>query len=491
VKIRLGGRGSAIIVKVGEKAERHSLAELPAPTSLAVEDEMQAFQCQLELPFIARLLKITERLLFIAYSGMREQSEKEKLHSVLKIFARYKRENPRILREIGSRADQLAGHLHNAFTCLAGYKETGCEELRAFDEMRLCTQSGRDMRLSANEGRDRFQHLIELTSDILEQFGWPVKPDYDRIRKARKYNKIIAANAKNKYHGFHAAKKAKRAEKHGNCLAVMPLAFRDFCFTVAPVATALAGEGHNGADVWDAFEYLALFRHNNLDILMKSAERAAPIQAAVLDGSSRQGAILSLKAAIPYFQFASDAMQDLCEFCAAVENGTYLSFLPRCRVEAMLQQAQGRDEAERKKIYRSLPVMRTAFMSMTRMRAISKLCGAYCAAHEQELPEPYQATSKDTRRVKKLAAGLDTLLNETVFIALTRHKEFLKRYARVLRALAPALSEEHAETLEVLTGKRLDHLSIEKTGLSALPPIQPVPAAAFSGKAGAEYGSLP
>jgi hypothetical protein len=50
VNIGLGGRGSAIKVKVGEKTEKYSPAELPDSDSFAVVDGMLAFSMNSTCP---------------------------------------------------------------------------------------------------------------------------------------------------------------------------------------------------------------------------------------------------------------------------------------------------------------------------------------------------------------------------------------------------------------------------------------------------------
>ncbi|MDR1242114.1 MAG: hypothetical protein LBM00_04925 [Deltaproteobacteria bacterium] len=72
MNISLGEHGSAIIVKVEEKIERYSLAEHPDSGSLAVEDEIQAVQHEIDLPSSSSLLKNAGQLLFLAYSAGRE-----------------------------------------------------------------------------------------------------------------------------------------------------------------------------------------------------------------------------------------------------------------------------------------------------------------------------------------------------------------------------------------------------------------------------------
>jgi hypothetical protein len=69
-----------------------------------------------------------------------------------------------------------------------------------------------------------------------------------------------------------------------------------------------------------------------------------------------------------------------------LDYGLYLSGLPHFRLEALLKRAQDAPEAKRRKFYGSLPVMRSAFLSMTRVQAIARLCAVYCAEHERELP---------------------------------------------------------------------------------------------------------
>jgi hypothetical protein len=83
VNISLGEHGSAIIVKVEEKIERYSLAKPPDSGSLAVEDEIQAVQHEIDLPSSASLLKNTGQLLFLAYSARQGSADEEKTYDLL------------------------------------------------------------------------------------------------------------------------------------------------------------------------------------------------------------------------------------------------------------------------------------------------------------------------------------------------------------------------------------------------------------------------
>ena len=52
---------------------------------------------------------------------------------------------------------------------------------------------------------------------------------------------------------------------------------------------------------------------------------------------------------------------------------------------ALLERTRDLPEEKRRKFYGSLPVARSAFMSMTRIQAVARLCAVYCAEHEREL----------------------------------------------------------------------------------------------------------
>jgi hypothetical protein len=91
VNISLGEHGSAIIVKVGEKIERYSLAGHPDSGSRAVEDEIQAVQHEIDLPSSASLLKNTGQLLFLAYSARQGSADEEKAYDLLAAFSRWLR----------------------------------------------------------------------------------------------------------------------------------------------------------------------------------------------------------------------------------------------------------------------------------------------------------------------------------------------------------------------------------------------------------------
>ena len=467
MKIRRSGRGQSITVTIGKKTEKHSLAELPAFTSLAVEDEMQAFQYELDLPFTAHLLKNSEWLLFLAYIALHEKGGKVDGYDLLELLSRFRREHTHIIREIGSRADQSAAHLRDAFVHLSE-----CEEERAFDAMQACMRTARDMRMFAKEGQESFQCMEEMTTELLEQltglkleigpagrftsissYELSMLPreyaelcnfltDQDGVRILRKHSQDNVREARDQQHDFHITKEMEKAEKRGEWLGVMPLIFRDFCATVAPAAAAVTDAGHDIRHVQQILEQLEHF-NDCLSVRLKSvAEYGLRIHPTAAGGKHEQLAIRSLAAAIPLFRQIADVMQDLYEFCDELDDGYYLSLLPRYRVEAMLHKAQDRSVEERKKRYVSLPVVRDAFLSITRMRAIAKLCDAYCAAHEQMLPEKdslkaLSVMSEDERNAINLSAVLGISLFETVSLAETKHKRLQERAAQILAALAP------------------------------------------------------
>jgi hypothetical protein len=95
------------------------------------------------------------------------------------------------------------------------------------------------------------------------------------------------------------------------------------------------------------------------------------------------------------------------------------------------------------KFYGRLPFARPAFMCMTCMLVVSRLCAAYCGEHERRLPErdslrAFSAMSKDERSPAKLAASLAaSLKEETAAEATVSHLRLLERKERILATLPP------------------------------------------------------
>jgi hypothetical protein len=119
VNISLGGRCSAIMVKVGEKTEKYSPAELPDSGSFAVVDELLAFQYEFNAPSCGSLLKYAEQLHFLVCSALLGSADEENAYSLLETFSRYRGENPHIVGAIGSAAELIAGHLYASSARLA------------------------------------------------------------------------------------------------------------------------------------------------------------------------------------------------------------------------------------------------------------------------------------------------------------------------------------------------------------------------------------
>ncbi|MDR2669516.1 MAG: hypothetical protein LBC14_06145 [Desulfovibrio sp.] len=463
MKISLSGRGSVIIVKVREKIERHSLAEPPDSGSLAIEEESAALQYEIDLPSIASLLKNAEQLLFLAYSARQGSADERPTYDLLAAFSRWRRESRHALAAIGAAAERIAGHLHGAFAFLAG-----CEELNAFYSLQECLQEAWDMRMFSWEGRDRFQSMAELSSELLEKLTgqkWPwglngdlgfrpqseIPRDYaalnrflmeqDMIWRLRTRAKDKLEEAKGGYHhNILMSAEMEKAERR-NCLAAIPLMFRTFNFTLAPAASALQGEEHEVRHVRQSLEHLVSFSQCRLTLLQSAVSHAGRIASAAPDGDFRETACQSLAAAIPIFQEIANIFEDFHEVCDTLDYGRYLSFLPYFRLMALLERAQGRDKEQRRKFYRRLPVARPAFMCMTRMLAVSRLCAAYCGEHERRLPEKdslraFSAMSEEERSPAKLAASLAaSLKEETAAEATVNHLRLLERKERILATL--------------------------------------------------------
>lgn len=467
MKVSLGKGGSVIVVTVRGKREEHSPAGLPDLHSLAVEDEMRAFHHELPVPSIAYLLKNAEQLLFLAFSARQGSADEKNTYNLLNAFSRYRGENTHILGAIGAASQQLAGHLRTSFACLAG-----CEESGAFHALHLCQQAAADMRMFSNEGWDRFQAMAEVSSSLLETLTgqkWPwglegnlgFRPASERPRGFEALNAFLVAQdtiwkhrnaakervteAKDEcFHDFHVTKEMEKAERGRNGLAAIPLMFRAFSSTAAPAATALQGEGRDALAVRQTLERLVSFSDCRIQLLQSAAGHVGLITRAALAGNFREAAIQALAAAIPIFQEIANVMQDFHEFCDELDNGYYLSFLSHFRLEALLRQAQQHAGEKRRKLYGRPSVARAAFMSMTRMQAVSRLCAAYCAEHERELSHEnslraFSAMSEEERLPSNLAAVLAaSLKDETVADAMMSQLRLLERKERILKTLIPA-----------------------------------------------------
>ena len=109
MNISLDERGSAVIVTIRGKTEKHSPAGLPGIDSLAVEEAMSAFQREFDLPSIVSLLQNAGQFLFLSHSILQGSAYERDAHDLLETLSRSQRENTHIIGAIGSAAERLAG----------------------------------------------------------------------------------------------------------------------------------------------------------------------------------------------------------------------------------------------------------------------------------------------------------------------------------------------------------------------------------------------
>lgn len=434
MNISLNRGGSAVIVTIRGKTEKHSPVELPGIDSLAVEEAMSAFQREVDLPSIVSLLQNAGQFLFLSHSILQGSAYERDAHDLLETLSRSQRENTHIIGAIGSAAERLAGQVRASFAFL-----TGCEEVRAFHALRECPQAAADMLMFSRRAWDSFQTMAEVSSQLLEDLTgvkWPwgldgnigLRPlselpeeftalgkflaEQDGIWRLRNLAKKRLAEAADGYlSAFRMNEEMKKAEQRGNGLAVIPLMFRAFSFTAAPAAAVLQDKGHDAGSVRQALEHLESFSKCRDLVLRKSVEHTSLTAQAVLAGKFKEAAIHLIAAAIPLFQEIANVLLDFQEFCEPLDCGLYLSGLPHFRLEALLKQARDAAEEKRRKFYGSPPVARNAFLSMTRIQAIARLCAVYCAEHERELPREdsppaFPAAGGEERDPSKLAAAL-------------------------------------------------------------------------------------
>jgi hypothetical protein len=408
VEISLSKGGSAVIVTIGGKSERHSPVELPGIGSLAVAEAMPAFQREFDLPSTVSLLQNAGQFLFLAHSILQGSAYERDAYALLETLSRCQRENTHIIGAIGSAAGQLAGQVRVSFARLAG-----CEEVSAFHALRQCQQAAADMLMFSERARDRFQAIAELSSEFLEdltgvKWPWGLKgnigfrslselpeeftalgrflAEQDGIWRLRNLAKDRLAEAADGFlPAFRMSEEMKKADQSGNGLAVMPLMFRSFSSITTPASAVLQDQGHDAGSVRQALEHLESFNKCRELVLRKSVEHTSLTAQAVLAEKFREAAIHSLAAAIPLFQEIANILLDFQEFCEPLDYGLYLSGLPHFRLEALLKRAQNAPEAKRRKFYGSLPVVGSAFLSMTRIQAIARLCALYCRKHERTL----------------------------------------------------------------------------------------------------------
>jgi hypothetical protein len=233
----------------------------------------------------------------------------------------------------------------------------------------------------------------------------------------------------------------EQAERDRNGLIVLPLMFRAFCAKVAPAATALRGEGHDSENVRQALEHLVSFSECRLLLLHSINEHITLIKQTALAGHLREAAIQALAALIPIFQEIANIIGDFHELCDELDDGYYLSFLSHFRLEALLAEARKESLEARREFYASPSVVRCAFMSMTRIQAVARLCAEYLAGHERELPRQdslmaYLSMSLEDRHPATLVVALaESFTNETLAEAVMSHTQLLERQERILATL--------------------------------------------------------